>query len=254
MKHLVLSLFPGIDLFGMAFEREGFCVVRGPDIIWGQDVRTWSAISNKFDVVIGGPPCKMFSSVGRWVPNHNENRIPDFARVVYEAQPKCFVMENVREAPLPHVDGYARRAYVLNSHDYGANQNRIRRFTFGYPNDGRLQSFPFTPEAPLPISDRELDPFPTVLASEGKFPTDCAGRRKLGRRLTLAEVCELQGVPELAEAWCFLPRGKSKRKVYRKEFEYELIGNGVEMRVGRVVARAVRRGLELLEIGGIRDE
>jgi len=65
MKYLVLSLFPGIDLFGMAFEREGFCVVRGPDIIYGQDVVTWSAIPNRFDVVIGGPPCKTFSTAHR---------------------------------------------------------------------------------------------------------------------------------------------------------------------------------------------
>ena len=27
---LVLSLFPGIGLLDMAFEAEGFCVVRGP--------------------------------------------------------------------------------------------------------------------------------------------------------------------------------------------------------------------------------
>lgn len=247
MKHLVLSLFPGLDLFGMAFEREGFCVVRGPDIIYGQDVATWSTIPNRFDVVIGGPPCKLFSSVGRWKPNQNENLIPEFERLVAEAQPKAFVMENVREAPIPHVAGYAIQDYVLDSYSFGANQFRMRRFSFGYCNNGELQSFPFVPEKTSSRTDLKPDPFPTVLASEGKFPTDCAGRRKLGRRLTLAEVCDLQGVPELAEAYCFLPRGKSRRKIYRKEFEYELIGNGVEMRVGRVVARTVKRGLELLE-------
>ena len=30
---LVLSLFPGIDLLGRGFEAEGFCVVRGPDLL-----------------------------------------------------------------------------------------------------------------------------------------------------------------------------------------------------------------------------
>ncbi len=35
MRYLVLSLFPGADLFGEAFEREGFCVVRGPELILG---------------------------------------------------------------------------------------------------------------------------------------------------------------------------------------------------------------------------
>ena len=35
--HLVLSLFPGIGLLDMAFEEEGFTVVRGPDLLWGGD-------------------------------------------------------------------------------------------------------------------------------------------------------------------------------------------------------------------------
>lgn len=32
---LILSLFPGIGLLDRAFEECGFCVVRGPDILWG---------------------------------------------------------------------------------------------------------------------------------------------------------------------------------------------------------------------------
>ena len=107
MRYLVLSLFPGIDLFGRAFEEEGFCVVRGPDIIYGQDARTWSVIKGKFDVVIGGPPCKSFSTANRGnIPNQG-NLIPEFERLVKEAQPKVFVMENVREAPKVHVEKYA---------------------------------------------------------------------------------------------------------------------------------------------------
>jgi hypothetical protein len=36
---LVLSLFSGIGLLDYAFELEGFTVVRGPDLLWGGDVR-----------------------------------------------------------------------------------------------------------------------------------------------------------------------------------------------------------------------
>lgn len=32
---LVLSLFPGIGLLDRAFEDEGACIVRGPDLLWG---------------------------------------------------------------------------------------------------------------------------------------------------------------------------------------------------------------------------
>ena len=40
---LVLSLFPGIGLLDMAFEEEGFTVVRGPDSLWGGDIKRFHA-------------------------------------------------------------------------------------------------------------------------------------------------------------------------------------------------------------------
>ena len=40
---LVLSLFPGIGLMDRAFEEEGFCVVRGPDLLWGGNIKTFHA-------------------------------------------------------------------------------------------------------------------------------------------------------------------------------------------------------------------
>lgn len=43
MTQLVLSLFPGIGLFDQAFAEQGFCVVRGPDLLWGGDVKKVSS-------------------------------------------------------------------------------------------------------------------------------------------------------------------------------------------------------------------
>ena len=243
MKYLVLSLFPGADLFGEAFEREGFCVVRGPELLLGQDIRTWSAVKDKFEVVIGGPPCKSFSNARRGNIPLEGNMIPQFERVVSEAKPAVFVMENVPQAPTPHVDGYAIKDFVLNAHHYGANQNTKRRFTFGYRHDGFLNSWPFHLEDSLPTYRRTPDPFPTVMACEHKYPGGRVAGRKVGRRLTIHEVCELQGVPEKADL-NFLKRGT--HTPFKVEFTYVLIGNAVEMNTGRVVARAVKNGLEQL--------
>lgn len=58
---LVLSLFPGIGLLDMAFEQEGFCIVRGPDALWGGDIKRFHPPSGIFAGIIGGPPCQPHS-------------------------------------------------------------------------------------------------------------------------------------------------------------------------------------------------
>jgi len=105
---LVLSLFPGVGLLDMAFEQEGFCVVRGPDVLWGGDIRRFHPPAGRFDGVIGGPPCQSFSPLAHLVrANGHEprfgNLIPEFERCVAEALPTWFVMENVPAAPHPLV-------------------------------------------------------------------------------------------------------------------------------------------------------
>lgn len=142
MNQLVLSLFPGIGLLDRAFEEEGFCVVRGPDVLWGGDIRRFHPSAGKFDGVIGGPPCQMFSSLARLVrANGHEprfgNLIPEFERCVAEAAPMWFLMENVPAAPVPAIAGYGVKSFLLdnswlNAGDgFGEEQRRVRRFSFG---------------------------------------------------------------------------------------------------------------------------
>jgi DNA (cytosine-5)-methyltransferase 1 len=148
---LVLSLFPGIGLLDMAFEQEGFTVVRGPDVLWGGDIRTFHPPAGVFDGVIGGPPCQMFSRLAVMV-RHNGyepkfgNLIPEFERCVAEAAPRWFLMENVPAAPRPVVEGYVVRSQVVNNRWFvdedglGAEQNRTRALSFGTV-DGRALAF-----------------------------------------------------------------------------------------------------------------
>jgi DNA (cytosine-5)-methyltransferase 1 len=133
---LVLSLFPGIGLLDRAFEEAGFCVVRGPDVLWGGDVRDFHPPASVFDGVIGGPPCQSFSPLvnlvrARGGEPHFGDLFPEFERCIVEAVPRWWLCENVRAAPVPGVSGYAAKDFLLDNSWLGEEQERLRRFTFG---------------------------------------------------------------------------------------------------------------------------
>jgi DNA (cytosine-5)-methyltransferase 1 len=140
VKGLVLSLFPGIGLLDMAFEEAGFCVVRGPDLLWGGDVRGWKIAPNRFDGIIGGPPCKRFSPLANVVRAvHGEDAvapdlIPDFVNLIEWGMPAWFLMENVPLAPVPQPKRFNVREQIIRDVWVGGATNRERRFTFGALN------------------------------------------------------------------------------------------------------------------------
>ncbi len=246
MTQLVLSLFPGIGLLDRAFEEEGFCVVRGPDLLWGGDVRNFHPPAGCFDGVIGGPPCQRWSTLAYMVVAvHGEGSlspdlIPEFRRVVEEAQPSWFVMENVKRAPKPGVNGYVECDHVSNNRWTGEDQNRVRRFTFG-TRDGRqlrpqyaaLMSPRFEPAVCSMAGGRRAS---VAIGGSGK-PKRNQGRDTSARlrNRTFAEECRLQGLPEgfLSDA----PLTAQGKRV--------AVGNGVPLPMGRAIARAVRQAIGL---------
>lgn len=136
---LVLSLFPGAGLCEYGFTRKGDTVVRGPDKLWGQDIKDFKGMEGKFDLIIGGPPCQLFSRGN--ISGKGVNLIPEFMRVFEECKPRYAVMENVilaqKASPdWPYVD-------IIDS-DIGGLTKRKRRFWFyGLP------------PAPKPVHDKE---------------------------------------------------------------------------------------------------
>lgn len=62
MSSLVLSLFPGIGLLDKAFEETGYCVVRGPDVLWGGDIRNFHPPN--------GVPMAMGRAIAKAVAKH----------------------------------------------------------------------------------------------------------------------------------------------------------------------------------------
>lgn len=139
---LLLSIFPGVDLLGAAFEEvwPEACVVRGPDPIFGGDIRAFHPPAGAFAGVFGGPPCQSFSPLANLVraKGHEPrfgNLIPEFERVVAEAEPLWFLMEEVPQAPIANVPGYAIHAFKLCNSSLdagdglGLEQERLRMFT-----------------------------------------------------------------------------------------------------------------------------
>lgn len=235
---LVLSLFPGIGLLDMAFEAEGFCVVRGPDLLWGGDVHRFHPPTGRFDGVIGGPPCQQFSPLNQaarlGLQPLAANLIPEYERVVAEAAPSWFLMENVLQAPRPVVPGYVVRDYAINNRWCGGVQNRRRRFSFGTP-DGR--TLPLELEALVPV---EYAPCVTANGTQwepGKAPNE-GGRSRSDRSVSaLKNYIRWQGLPDdfLADAPLTV------------EGKVRVVGNGVPLPMGGVVARAVKAALQAQE-------
>ena len=248
---LVLSLFPGIGLLDRAFEEEGFCVVRGPDLLWGGDIKRFHPPAGRFDGVIGGPPCQAFSRLRHMVKANGyetaPNLIPEFERCVNEAAPLWFLMENVQDAPDPEVAGYFGWREFIRDVWVGGETNRLRKFYFGT----HAKAWPVGHHSHrLDIETLALhrpDPEPAALASGGMRDTPVAiggsGKRKDRgamnlRGYTSARVfrdhLRKQGLPP--EFLCDAP--------FTIEGKVRAVGNGVPLPMGRAIARAVRDALD----------
>jgi DNA (cytosine-5)-methyltransferase 1 len=257
MTPLVLSLFPGIGLLDRAFEEEGFCVVRGPDLLWGGDVKRFHAPVNSFEGIIGGPPCQKFSALRHLVAYNRakaggvgfaeaEDLIPEFERVVGEGRPQWFVMENVPQAPEPHVDGYIVDSVLLRDSWVGGKTSRLRRFSYGtrvtqlntrvlewrrlavdvlalYPPDVR----------PAVCASGGYRDVPVKIGGSGKVKKTAANNLGYTNAALLADALDAQG----------LPANFFEHSPFTASAKHHMIGNGVPLPMGRAIARAVRQAM-----------
>lgn len=122
------------------------------------------------DVVIGGPPCQGFSTLGSRLSADPRNDLVDaFIRIIDGLRPQAVVIENVRAiateyngryrdyiiARLKDI-GYSVHFSVLNAADYGVAQLRRRAFFVGFA-DPRIRY-----EFPEPTHGPDKLPYATV--------------------------------------------------------------------------------------------
>jgi len=137
-------------------------------------------------LVIGGPPCTPFSKSGFWLKEKRESRDPnaslldEYVRVVRDARPEAFILENVQALTyrthqqqfsrlISHLQelGYNPQWRVLLAAEYGIPQLRRRVFVVGR-RDGKPFIFPPTTHSGVSERDRVLDPtkLPFVTSSQ----------------------------------------------------------------------------------------
>jgi DNA (cytosine-5)-methyltransferase 1 len=146
----------------------------------------------EIDVIVGGPPCQGFSTIGKRLVEDSRNRLVfDFFRLVSALRPKYFVMENVpgmaaggHTAILRNlIAEFERTEYlavpdVLNAADFGVPQSRRRLIVMGSRSDSdpaihpepKVNPVPKRPGARLRPPLPELPRGPSVWQALGDLP------------------------------------------------------------------------------------
>lgn len=180
-----------------------------------QDVRFFDGrdYAHQVDLMVGGSPCQSFSSNGKrgGFVDTRGTLFHDYARIISEVQPKCFIFENVK-GMLVHDNGITwevikqtfrnlhyniylrhdengKETPLLNACHYGVPQQRERIFLVGIRNDIHLEhdfTFP-QPEVLQTTNADYLDyhvPAKYYLAQRGfEFVTTHPTRAQVGRTI-----------------------------------------------------------------------
>ena len=132
----------------------------GNGLTYAGRIQDWLAeedVPSGIDVIVGGPPCQGFSTLGKQNAEDVRNALwEEYATTIVRAQPKYFVVENVaafaksrqfqdfQEAVKPGgmLDQYDFQHAVLNAADFGAPQARKRAVVIGHHRDLEFPGFP----------------------------------------------------------------------------------------------------------------
>ena len=204
-KLKVIDLFSGVGGLSYGFaNNENFEIVAANEIlpsmakayslnhatakVYAGDIKDFNAQkiekelnikTNQIDIVVGGPPCQAYSTVGkRLIDDPRGKLFQEYYRVLKEFNPKLFLFENVKGllsmqggellktiTSLFQSLGYKVHCELLNAADYGAPQIRERviiigsklKTDFKYPEPTH-----YNPEKPLDLFSKILKPYLTL--------------------------------------------------------------------------------------------
>lgn len=146
-----------------------------------EDVLTQTLNGTSIDIIVGGPPCQSYSTLGKRQMDDRANLFLQYKRILSLIKPTAFVFENV--VGILSMDGgrlfknvqsefeelgYSLKYKVLNAVDYGVPQLRERVILVGFLGENRF-------EYPEPTHGDGLLPYVTLRDSIGDLPRLASG-------------------------------------------------------------------------------
>ena len=146
-----------------------------------EDVLTQTPNGTSIDIIVGGPPCQSYSTLGKRQMDDRANLFLQYKRILSLIKPTAFVFENV--VGILSMDGgrlfknvqsefeelgYSLKYKVLNAVDYGVPQLRERVILVGFLGENRF-------EYPEPTHGDGLLPYVTLRDSIGDLPRLASG-------------------------------------------------------------------------------
>ncbi len=135
------------------------------------------------DIIVGGPPCQSYSTLGKRKLDDRANLFMQYKRVLGILQPKAFVFENV--VGLLSMDkgrlfkqiqaefeelGYDLKYKVLDAADFGVPQHRERVILVGFKGNNHFTY-------PAPTHGEGLKPYVTLKEAIGDLPALKSGEK-----------------------------------------------------------------------------
>lgn len=135
------------------------------------------------DVVVGGPPCQSYSTLGKRQNDERANLFMQYKRILKILQPKAFVFENVTgilsmnkgnlfdqiQAEFNEL-GYDLKYKILDAADYGVPQHRERVILVGVKGKNNFMY-------PKPTHGNGLIPYVTLKDAIGDLPELGSGEK-----------------------------------------------------------------------------
>ncbi len=137
----------------------------------------------KIDLIVGGPPCQSYSTLGKRQMDDRANLFTQYKRILEILQPKAFIFENVSGLLsmqggklFPKIRsefesiGYNLKYKLLNAVEYGVPQERKRIILVGFKGENTFEY----PE-PTHGEGKGLKPFVTLEDAIGDLPVIKSG-------------------------------------------------------------------------------